>query len=714
MGSRIIAIRVFYFWEPNGVIMPKKSLSPVLTLAFAALAAPCALSAQEADEANPNANQTLDTMVVTATRTEEAMREVTVNTTVITAEKIRKSTATTMDQLLSREGFYVINQGTQKTLQIRGMGQSSMSNELESNVLVLLNGRRIGANNVALMGLDNIDRVEIIRGPSAVQFGSSAMGGVVNIITKRGIPGQTEAAAEFGLGSYGLYKGIMSLSGGVDAFDFSGSVTQWGRDDYDVSGGDQWKHTRLDSSTSMNLDMGYTLREKHRLGLNFNYYNLNDTQSPGDGWRNSGRPGGFAYGDYNNYDLKNYNLAFLYEGAARDDRFTWFARYSFGKDENEGIYKSADHSYMTSTNDYVDNKAFAAQGAFNGEMFSLAAGLDYIKYDVDKKSYHTYGTLPDLNSTQKNTAGYLSAKLRLFDEALIISTGGRFDHFKNEVRGQGSKSDNNFAPSIGLAVLPADWLKFRGNYSEGFKVGSPRQMIGYNSGQYTWIGNSNLNPEKSKTFEFGVDAAWNFLDAGLTYFHTNWDDKIVSSGLGPNVFQYQNVKAATIAGLELALGANLGQAFDLDFDLRPYLNLTYLGTRKNKDRRGPDYSTSVQYIGSGTLLLTPKYMVAYGLDFASPDHDFKANINAVYSGQILTADWNNIVDWNLYKPAHIKHSGGTVVDLSLSKGLIDFDDRSKLSLKADINNIFDDDNDNYFDYPGPGRNFYLGLRYEFS
>lgn len=692
--------------------MLKKPLLPVLSLSILTLAAPQALWAQEEyEQVSSSANMSLDTMVVTATRMAETKREVTVNTTVVTAEQIRNSTATTMDQLLARQGFYVTNQGTNKILQIRGMGQRSMSNEMESNVLVMLNGRRIGANNLAFMGLDNIERIEIIRGPSAVQFGSSAMGGVVNVITKRGVPGETEAAVEVGIGSYNMYKGILSLSGGAGGFDFSGSVTNWGRDDYDVSGGDVWKYTRLDSSTSLNLDMGYTFQEKHRLGLNLNYYDQNDAKSPGGGWRDTGHPQFASYGSYNNYDLKNYNLAFLYEGATDDDQFSWFARYSFGKDESEGYRLSVSpiwgNSEGVSGND-LDNKSAAAQVAYNGDILSLALGLDYLKYDLNRRY------MDDAKTSQDNLGGYLSAKLRLLDESLIISAGGRYDRFKNKGDQVKSTSDNNFAPSLGLAVLPTDWLKFRANYSQGFKMGSPEQLAGFSGSSYSYLPNYDLNPEKSKTFEFGVDVAWEAIDASLTYFYSKWEDKIVGVRTGnpfnPYEYQFQNVKSANIGGLELAFGVDLGRAFDWEVDLRPYINMTYLSTRKNKDRSGIHRGVSVQWVGSDTLPNIPEYMISYGLDFAYPNYDLKANINAVYSGNFLTADWNDILDYNTYRPAFIKHSGGTVVDLSLEKGLITFDDCSKLSLKVDVNNLFDADNDSYFDYPGPGRNFYVGLR----
>ncbi|MDR0311683.1 MAG: TonB-dependent receptor plug domain-containing protein, partial [Acidobacteriota bacterium] len=87
---------------------------------------------------------TLDEVVITASRAEENRREISSNVTVISNEQIQSSTAVSLDQLMQQNGFHIVSQGTQKTMYIRGMGQSGMNTEMQSRVLVLVNGRRIG------------------------------------------------------------------------------------------------------------------------------------------------------------------------------------------------------------------------------------------------------------------------------------------------------------------------------------------------------------------------------------------------------------------------------------------------------------------------------------------------------------------------------------------------------------------------------------------
>ncbi|MDL2269925.1 TonB-dependent receptor [Desulfosarcina sp. OttesenSCG-928-A07] len=663
--------------------MNPKMRFPCLVFCALMLAAPNSGLAQEAP------TSALDTIVVTASRTEEKMREVAANVTVITAEQINSSTASTMDQLMAQQGFYILNQGSQKLLQIRGMGQPSMGNELESPVLVLVNGRRVGGNNLALMGLANVERVEIIRGPSAVQYGSSGMGGVVNIVTRRGKEGEFQATAEAGIGSFNLHKESLGFSGGTHGFDFSGGILNFARNAYDVENGKTWEHTDIDSSTALHLDMGYTFLETHRLGVDFNYYHQNDMESASSGFSDTSAIHNDT--EYNSYDYNNYSTAFVYDGAMMDDQFSWLVRYAFGRDRSEGSSRNA--LYPWSQNNVVDTQSFTAQATYDGAIVSVTLGLDYLKYDLDST-----GTV----ATSEDMAGYVSAKLRLFDDKLIFSAGGRYDDYDLDGNDDDA-SDDNFSPSVGLAYLPVQWLKFRTNYSEGFRMPSPKQYLG----EAPWyVGALDLDPEKSKTFEVGVDMEWSAVTASLTYFHTDWEDKIYANPIatGSWTYRYENLDKSVIDGVEFSLNADIGQFFDWGFELRPYVTLTHLMTTENKD------DGSVAEIGDDRLTNIPRNIISYGLHFNYPDYDLMANLNASYNSNIFTMD-RRTTSSTYYE--YINACSGTVVDLTIEKGLFRFDDENHLKLRVEVNNLFDEDNERYLDYPGPGRNFYVGLKYEY-
>jgi outer membrane receptor protein involved in Fe transport len=220
--------------------------------------------------------------------------------------------------------------------------------------------------------------------------------------------------------------------------------------------------------------------------------------------------------------------------------------------------------------------------------------------------------------------------------------------------------------------------------------------------------NPGLKAEASKTWEVGLDVSWEFVTAGLTYFHSKWDNKIIGQQIPGDRYRMVNLTGATIAGWELALSADLGQAFQRDFQLRPYVNFTYLPTRRNDDHS--DSPNSATRLGFDTLTNTSKMTLAYGLDFDHPGWDLTANVNVNYAGEKLTQDWS---DPAAGPAPWIKNTPGAIVDMSLEKGLVEFKDKGRLKGRLEINNLLDKYDEAYISYPGPGRNFYVGLVYEY-
>ncbi len=159
----------------------------------------------------------LGEVVVTATRREEEIRKIPANVTVITEEDIENSNAkTVVDLLRSEEGIVVrdlLGNGKTSQVDLRGFGEAG-----PYNTLVLVDGRRV--NEIDLSGvdwtqipLDQVQRIEIVRGTGTVLYGDNAVGGVINIVTKT--PAEKLTARVSGLaGSYGRNRGEASVSGG--------------------------------------------------------------------------------------------------------------------------------------------------------------------------------------------------------------------------------------------------------------------------------------------------------------------------------------------------------------------------------------------------------------------------------------------------------------------------------------------------------------------
>ena len=156
----------------------------------------------------------MEEVVVTAGRVKEKKKEVTSNVTIINEEEIKISTATDLGDLLAEKGVGHIHKypGASTSIGIRAFRTDTTGVDLAGKVLVLIDGRRSGTGNASKIMTKNIERIEIIRGPASVQYGSAAMGGVVNVITKQG-RGKPTAFVEGVLGSYEYQESSVGFSG---------------------------------------------------------------------------------------------------------------------------------------------------------------------------------------------------------------------------------------------------------------------------------------------------------------------------------------------------------------------------------------------------------------------------------------------------------------------------------------------------------------------
>jgi len=640
-----------------------------------------------AQKENAVVTNMLDTVVVTADRGEGTKREVTSNITVIDSKTLEISSAGNLGDLMSQQGLQIRKYpGVNSSVGIRGFRTDSHGNDLSGRVLVLINGRRAATGNLAKIPTINIERVEIIKGPASVQYGSAAMGGVINVITKKGGDRPFAVAAEAGLGSFDRQEAALNVNGRQSGFDYSSSYSYYSIDDYDLPNGDRRYNTGVDSINTFDAALGYTFFDRHRIGLEFNYYQADEI--------------GNSSADYNTprlYDVSdkgNRNLDFTYNGASANQAWSWMARYSFGKDEDKN-YSRLTPSVLSNHNE-VDTKNLQAQLSYDHGLFHLTGGIDYTKYEI------TYSGTPR-NSDYTNTAGFLLGKLRLFDEKLIISGGGRYDDYKVTVSSQEQDNkETHFSPSIGLAYNPVEWFKVRANYAKGFRMPSYTEL-GYiyidSWGIYgNYYGNPSLKPEKSSTWEAGFDVAYNGFDFSLTYFESDLKDYIVTVPIGASIDKtYANLPGKSKRnGLEVETSLDFGVLFDLEYEVRPYANVNYM--TKYKDEAG------------NKLPYVPRMTLGYGLRLAAPEHGLRAGLNFSYFGKEKVDDWN--YSSSTYGQ-QINHGSFTVASLTAEKTLLDFEERGRLDLKFEVNNLFDEDYAYVLGYPMPGRNFYVGAGYKF-
>jgi vitamin B12 transporter len=204
------------------------------------------------------------------------------------------------------------------------------------------------------------------------------------------------------------------------------------------------------------------------------------------------------------------------------------------------------------------------------------------------------------------------------------------------------------------------------------------------------VGNPDLLPETSKTFEIGFDLSYEELNFSSTYFSTDATNLINSGPAtdGSGRSQYFNIGKAKMEGFEFELNADLGKRLLGDgYSLRPYLNLNILTSYWDKVK-----NQKIDAITDKTA--------GYGISFATPNNDLTASLSFQY---FVT---------QIYRPSRAPETTfgkTTQIDFFLTKKLISYAEQGDLTLKVAVNNLGDETIDNGPGYPNPARNFYVAL-----
>lgn len=678
------------------------SMAICLTLAFLALPGAMLLAEEGVNE--------LDTIVVTADRMPEPLRRVSQNVTVFTEEDIKNSGADGIIDLLKKVGVQTYADGAagygNEGIIMRGSKSSMHGFDLAGDILVLVDGHRTGADTFSNIELDNTERVEVIRGPGAVQYGAAAMGGVVNIITKKGRE-KTEGMVETGIGSHGENRAKTAVSGQNGRMDFSAAGSYYTQDPYETGKGDIFQNSDLDYRTRYSLNLGWNFDEMNRLGL---IVSGSDTEDAG-----KGPDTGSSYKD-TRQDRGNHFYDLSYEGKTRG--LGWMVRYFQGEVNYylSRFYTAASRNRREPFSE-SENAFKGGQGQFNWnfDRFQLLSGLDWMSYDFYQEQIGSNKNTAD--STFDNIGAFLLAKAHLMkDRNLTLSTGVRFDEFDVSVdstrsstagvlqqRYGADQTRDTWLPSVGIAYAPVDLLKFRASWAQAFKMPLPRQLGGFTYMAMTpFVGNPDLQPEESETWDVGLDLDYQALFLSLGYFSTRYENMITyetvtgKPGFPATIYWYYNEDRASIDGLELGATFDLGEQWGLALKLEPYVYWTRLLKYEDSD--------------GWNLTDRSRDTLSWGLQFGGRDEGLTVNVNATYYGAILKSSTSSGIT---VSQSEIPYTSATVWDLSLMKRLYNFKDYGDVQLKLSVKNAFDTFYAGSEDSYMPGRTFYGGLVYRF-
>lgn len=682
-------------------LMKMKQSNLLLILALALLFSLPPTPSVAANEA-VTAPKAMDEMVVTGTRTKERAVDVPVTTEVITQERIKLSGATHVGDLIGKyiTGHYHKYNGLLSPVGLRGFRTEAHGDDVKGYVLILVDGHRVGTGNAAKLNLDRIERVEVTKGPASALYGSAAMGGVINLITKKG-DGDLSATLSGDYGSFDYYKAQASGGGEVsERFRFHTTGSYEDINDYDDPEFGTVYNTG-ETKKNIGANLLFTLSPRHEFRLGGNYADLTGEYP---GWEDG------TYSDYDenfrsNYDKSHAYADLEYNGDYFGDRLHWRGLGYYLWDRNHWRYGSDDPD--ASQSKYTDKTLGTDQqltwnlNAWNKLVVGFT--LEHLEKEAEGRSDNQPSAPYTPGMEYDSQAFFVQHGLDLLENRVNIIAAARYDRFdvatkrpktgEYEDFNEKSETYDNVSPKLGVGVKFLDeQLRLRANVGQGFKSPSADQLSAdytSTSGRRT-VGNPDLDPETSVTYDAGVDLFLQALTVKAGYFYTDFKDKIVSASTtvdGEPASTFENHGDATIAGFDLMLEWWIGRSFDWDVDLSLWSNATFNTTKEDKET-------------DEDLLYISDYEIKSGLDLGYAG--FGAQLSNVQVGPQRITNYDNFPYVDQTK------SSFDFWDLNLSYRFL-----SHWEVRASVLNLFDDRVEWVRGFVMPERNYRVGLSYTF-
>ena len=644
----------------------------VLAAAVAAAAVAISGSASAADE-----YQTLDTMTVTAGRFEQDLMETPMSVSVVTREQIEQSGARNVGELLQLlPGIQVNNDGGQGMKRIKIRGENAF------RTLVMIDGQKVSEQKSMsgapmLIDPSMIERVEVIKGPASVLYGSDAIGGAINIITKKGgtKPVQGEVSAGMNTSSSGK-DAAASIYGAVDGWKYRLSAAVEDNENLKTPVGDM-PNTYFSSRTASGF-LSYDISPKATVGMNVDYYDLEfgSTSITQDGfsvdvpeWKRMKSAVFTEVRDVNDY------LSRL-----RADAF-----YQKGKKQMTNTISSTGTIVQPIADNDMDQYGFSIQSDWKlGESNFLIAGyeLNYDKLDANSITKMTSGQMAmtmgnhDYDGYQMQNAVFASMETYLpYD--LTLNYGVRYTWVKTDMTHVNllKSTSESLDGSDGKAVFNAgilwhgnDNLTLRATYAQGFRSPILQELYidtAMGHGSSTTYANPDLKPETSDNFEIGARWLSKALTVDATVYYTETDDYITTIyKTAKKGYQYDNVAKAKSFGAEFSVAYRVGMT-----GFEPYTTLTWMRRQYDDGAGFTTYDTA-----------TPELMARYGVRWTG-EYDGLALRTDVYARSLTETKYSAADSKDNYTL-----SGYTTLNLTAG---VSFGDEKQYSLDAGFYNIFD-------------------------
>lgn len=521
----------------------------------------------------------LDELVVTATGRAEPRSQIPGTVQVIDRDQIERSSAKSVTDLLAENAVGFFSEWTpgQTSINIRGGATDGQGKDFRSQILVLMNGRRAGTANLSKFSPADIERIEVIRGPSSVIYGSQNIGGVINIILKTGRTAPGTLIEGTG-GSWGLLQGRAQTGGVYDSIDYYAGISGGTRDDY---------HSGRGGSTMANTGwkrfgttgaLGIQINPDHRIETTLHADGVYDV-----GFRGSGANTLSQEDRYNNSvdltyrgQLPGGRVRWMLQGyAVQDvDNFHWASPIIRGGNGLPAPGTAAD--YNRRELDIVGTRFQPSATLWDGN--DILAGWDWERSTLrsirDRIGVPGNPLSPvspqDNNQSETVNAFYVEDAQKLFDDRLTLRGGVRrsfgttsFEYTPN-LAGQRPREVDYQATtySTGATFKATDSLAFRVGYATGFRAPTATELAAdFNTlGGGRIFGNPALRPETSEQVEAGATYAGQGWRMDVAIFQNVISDRIVTrqrAGVANTSDYANNAGDVVVRGVELQLDADI-------------------------------------------------------------------------------------------------------------------------------------------------------------
>jgi vitamin B12 transporter len=493
-----------------------------------------------ASAAQPPVTQ-LDTVVVTATRSPEPLKDVLGDVSVIDRETLESAGQSSLAEVLSRtHGIEYANNGGPQTVTSLFM-RGANSNQ----TLVLVDGQRVNnaTNGMAALNAiptNSIDHVEIVRGAASSLYGADALGGVINVITKRDADRPLSAYASVGGGTYGSSSYSAGLSGAAQGWTYSLASSYQQSHGFDATNNKNFLHNP-DSDTyyenNVAGSLGYEWKRGQTLTAQFYQTHLN-------GGYDNGAP---YFNDRSIQDLQGYSLT---STNRLTDIWTSTLRVGSTVDRNRNENAPADENPFDTPDGKSTFRTRQNQYLWQNDLqFTKDQKVSLAYEHLDQR---VEGDIGDFNNFPVTFGNYSRTQRHVNSFTGVYLGDFGANHVQASLRNDdNSQFGNRTTGGLTYGYDITNRIRATVGANTGFRAPDFNELYWPNDGGF--VGNPNLKPETSRNIEAGLRYQDDDSELGVTYYHNKVKNLILNEPTADNPFLFQavNVSNALLEGVTL-------------------------------------------------------------------------------------------------------------------------------------------------------------------